>query len=44
MIHRQLLMSEEGQQISGSVRATGYAPDGTVITELCGGVTSVPLY
>lgn len=44
MIHRQLLMSEEGQQISGSVRATGYAPDGTVITELCGEVTSVPLY
>jgi hypothetical protein len=43
-IDRQLLMSEDGQQISGSVRATGYAPDGTVIAELCGEVTSERLY
>jgi hypothetical protein len=44
MIDRQLLMSDDGQQISGPVRATGYALDGSVITELCGDVTSERLY
>ena len=43
-VERQLLMSDDGQQISGPVRATGYAVDGTVIIELCGEMTSERLY
>ena len=43
-IDRQLLMTDDGQQISGPVRATFYAVDGTVTQELCGVVTSQRIY
>ena len=43
-VDRQLFMSEDGQQISGPVRATFYATDGTVTQELCGEATSVRIY
>ncbi|MBJ6980859.1 MULTISPECIES: hypothetical protein [unclassified Luteimonas] len=35
-IHRDLQMSHDGDLISGPVRATGYAPNDTVLVELCG--------
>jgi hypothetical protein len=35
-IHRDLQMSHDGDLIAGPVRATGYAPDDTVLVELCG--------
>lgn len=43
-IDRELLMSDDGQQISGPVRATFYALDGTVTQTFCGDVTSERIY
>lgn len=43
-VDRQLFMSEDGQQISGPVRANFYATDGTLTQELCGEATSVRIY
>lgn len=43
-IDRQLFMSGDGQQISGPVRATFYALDGTVTQAFCGDVTSERIY
>jgi hypothetical protein len=39
-VDRQLLLSTDGQQISGEVRATLYALDGSVLQELCGAAVS----
>lgn len=43
-VERQLHMSDDGQTISGEVRATGFNLDGSVSSELCGEATSTRLY
>ena len=43
-VDRQLLMSADGQQMSGEVRSTHYAIDGSVSQELCGEAVSDRLY
>ena len=43
-VDRQLLMSADGQQMSGEVRTTHYAIDGSVSQELCGEAVSDRLY
>lgn len=43
-VDRLLVMSADGLEISGPVRATRYALDGSVIIELCGDATSTRLY
>jgi hypothetical protein len=43
-VDRQLLMSADGQQMSGAVRTTHYALDGSVSQELCGEAVSDRLY
>jgi hypothetical protein len=43
-VDRELLMSLDRQQVSGPVRATNYALDGSVVLELCGEAESVRLY
>lgn len=39
-VERRLLMSADGNQIAGAVRATFLAPDGSVQMELCGHAVS----
>lgn len=43
-VERQLQMSDDGQTVSGEVRATGFNLDGSVASELCGEGTSTRLY
>jgi hypothetical protein len=43
-VDRQLVLSADGQQMSGEVRATHYAVDGSVLQELCGEAVSDRLY
>jgi hypothetical protein len=43
-VDRQLLMSADGRQMSGEVRSTHYALDGSVSQELCGEAVSDRLY
>lgn len=43
-VERQLVMSADGLQMSGPVRATAYAVDGSVILELCGNAVSERLH
>jgi hypothetical protein len=43
-VDRQLLMSADGQQMSGQVLSTHYAIDGSVSQELCGEAVSDRLY
>ena len=43
-VDRQLLMSADGQQMSGLVLSTHYAIDGSVSQELCGEAVSDRLY
>jgi hypothetical protein len=42
-VERELMMSRDGRELTGLVRATHYAPDGTVLQELCGAATSTRL-
>jgi hypothetical protein len=39
-IERELVMSPDGLELTGRVVATAYAPDGSVLLELCGEPTS----
>ena len=39
-IERELVMSPDGLELTGRVVATAYAPDGSVLLELCGAPTS----
>jgi hypothetical protein len=43
-VDRLLVMSGDGAQVSGPVRSTRYALDGSVIIALCGDATSTRIY
>ena len=42
-VDRTLLLNDDATEITGEVVATGYAPDGTITSQLCGEATSVRL-
>lgn len=43
VVERDLQMSADGNSVSGPVHVTTYAPDGSVVVELCGTATSTRL-
>lgn len=43
VVERDLQMSADGNSVSGPVHVTTYAPDGSIVVELCGTATSTRL-
>ena len=43
VVERDLQMSADGNSVSGPVHVTTYAPDGSVVVEVCGTATSTRL-